>query len=637
MTDTTQSPTFDIDRFFPDSIYDSGDSGRASFEEKRPLYLAGCKRFLAHYREEIRARHAAGASGEQVVAEITAMTDVLVKKLFRSVIVDLAWAGGAREQVALVALGGYGRGELNPFSDIDLMFLYDGKDPAQAESVAQRILYFLWDMRLDVGYSVRTMSDCVEMAASDSTVKTALIDARFLIGSRKLYSDFDKSRLTQVMAKASDTFIKNKIEEQKTRRDKYGSSVYILEPNVKEGEGALRDLHTALWIAKVKYKVSELRELIVKGILSEEELEQYHAAQSYLWRIRNELHYFSGRKNDQLTFDAQVHLASFLGFRDQGKVLAVEEFMRDYYLRGTRVEHFASQLVSRCVRRDEGALKILGYFIRRPVGEGFYVLKGELIVPDEKVVEAEPARLMKMFEIAQKQGVTLSIGAKGLVRRSLHLVNDKFRRNREVNRSFFNILNSPKGVPETLRLMHHLEFLNHFIPEFERIYCKVQHDLYHIYTIDTHSLFAVEEIVRLWSGEREKELPVLTRVSREIGKRELMLLAVLLHDVGKGEGGGHAEKGAAMVPTIARRMGLSREDSDRLEFLVRHHILMTHIAQRRDLHDEKMIISFARQMEKSENLKMLYLLTYADLRAVGPDVWTEWKARLLQELYEKAF
>jgi [protein-PII] uridylyltransferase len=413
--------------------------------------------------------------------------------------------------------------------------------------------------------------------------------------------------------------------------------VYLLEPNLKEGEGGLRDLHTAIWAAKSKYKVDNLHELIVKGVLTEDELAEYHQALDYLWRIRNELHFQAGRKNDQLTFEAQTRIAEFFNYQDKGRVLAVEEFLRDYYLHAIKVEHFSSLLVSKCVAREESAFKILGYFTRRPIGEGFYVLKGELVVPDESVIQQDPSRLMKLFEYAQKQGVSLSLRAKSLIRQNLDLVNDKFRRSREVNASFFNILRCEKGVAETLQLMHHLQFLNRFIPEFERIYCKVQHDLYHIYTVDTHSLFAVDETIKLWKGEHEADLPLLTQVAREIDKRELLLLAVLLHDIGKGDGGRHAELGAEMIPTIARRMGLSKEDSERLEFLVLHHILLAHIAQRRDLNDEKMIVHFARQIGTSENLKMLYLLTYADIKAVGPDVWTEWKARLAQELYDKAF
>ena len=629
---------FLIDSYFPDTIDAVGDAGMAGFDEKRSLYLSGSKNFLALYREEIKHLHQGGASGSDIAHLISDMMDELHNRLFLSIIYDMGGGDSMLEHVSLVAVGGYGRGELNPYSDIDIMFLHDGVLPAATvEDIAQKLLYFLWDMRLDVGYSVRMIADCIEMAAADGTVKTALMDARFLSGNRPLFDALYKVIFRQILPKSSDSFIKEKIADMKSRREKYGSTVYLLEPNLKEGEGGLRDLQTAIWVARVKYKFSSLRELIIKGIMDDEELETYYAALDYLWRIRNELHYFNGRKNDQLTFDAQVHLADFLGYKDSGRVLAVEEFMRDYYRHANRVEHFVSSLISRCIWRDEGARKILGYFVRRPVGDGCFVLKGELIIPDESVVEKNPVVMMKIFELAQKHGVTLHVRVKGVVRKNLALVNDKFRRNREVNQSFLNILRSAKGVTETLRLMHHLEFLNRYIPELENIYCKVQHDMYHIYTVDIHTLFAVEQTEKMLSGEFKTIMPLPCVIASEINKPELLILAVLFHDIGKGSGGGHAEKGAAMIPTIARRMGLSREGSERLEFLVRQHLLFAHISQRRDLNDEKMIAQFAQQMETSENLKMLYLLTVADVRAVGADVWTNWKASLFQELFEKAF
>ena len=628
---------FDIDKYFPDENYYAGDMGRATFAEKRPLYLAASKHFLNHYREEIKKRHRGGASGESVVQSVTAMTDKMINKLFQCITGDISNVGKTRERLALVSIGGYGRGELNPYSDIDLMFLYKGKDSRHIEDIAQKLLYFLWDMRLDVGYSVRTVKDCAEMAASDTTIRTALLDARYLIGNHSLFNDFQKMMMTQILAKGSDSFIQDKVDEMEARRIKYGSTVYTLEPNLKEGEGALRDLHTAMWVAKIKFKITAPRELIIKGILPEDELSVYESSLSYLWRIRNELHYLAGRKNDQLTFEAQTSLADFLGYVNRGNVLAVEEFMRDYYLHATKVKNFAAMLITKCTWREDGAFKILGYLIRRPVGEGFYIIKGELIVPDETSVEKEPSRLMKIFEYAQKHGVSLHMKVKSLIRSNLDQINDKFRRNKDVNASFLKILRTEKGLGETLQLMHDLEFLNRFIPEFENIFCKVQHDVYHIYTVDVHSLFAVDEIAKLWRGEHAEDLPLLTRLACDVDKRELLVLAVLLHDMGKGEGGGHADKGADMIPTISRRIGLSREDTERLEFLIRNHLLFAHIAQRRDLHDEKMIIQFSRQMGKSENLKMLYLLTYADIKAVGPEVWTEWKSLLLQELYEKAF
>lgn len=629
---------FFIDPYFPDTLDAVGDAGMAGFDEKRPLYLSGCKNFLAKYREEIMQLHKSSASGSEVTHLLCDMMDELNNKLFLLIVYDIGGGDEMLEHISLVAVGGYGRAELNPFSDIDIMFLHDGVLPvATVEDIAQKLLYFLWDMRLDVGYSVRMISDCVEMAAADGTVKTALMDARFLSGSRILFNNLVKVIFGQILTKSSDAFIKEKISDMKSRREKYGSTVYLLEPNLKEGEGGLRDLQTAMWVARVKFKFSELRELIIKGILNDEELEIYYSALDYLWRIRNELHYFNGRKNDQLTFDAQVHLATFLGYVDRERILAVEDFMRDYYRQANKVEHFTSSLISRCIWRDEGALKILGYFVRRPVGEGCFVLKGELIVPDESIVEKNPVILMQIFELAQKHAVTLNVRVKGIIRKNLSLINDKFRRNRDVNQSFLNILRSNKGVAETLRLMHHLEFLNRYVPELENIYCKVQHDLYHIYTVDIHTLFAVEQTEKMLSGELKSIMPLPCKIAGEIGKPELLLLAVLFHDIGKGAGGGHAEKGGAMIPTIARRMGLSKEDSERLEFLVRQHLLFAHISQRRDLNDEKMVAQFARQMETSENLKMLYLLTVADVRAVGTEVWTTWKASLFQELFEKAF
>ena len=629
---------FFIDPYFPDTIDAVGDAGMAGFDEKRSLYLAGCKNFLAKYREEIKQLHQGGASGSDVTHLLSDMMDELHNKLFLSIIYDLGGGASMREHISLVAVGGYGRGELNPYSDIDIMFLHDGVLPtATVEDIAQKLLYFLWDMRLEVGYSVRKIADCIEMAAADGTVKTALMDARFLSGSRPLFAGLTKVIFGQILPKSSDSFIKEKMTDMKIRREKYGSTVYLLEPNLKEGEGGLRDLQTAMWVSRVKYKFTDLRELIIKGILDDEELDAYHAALDYLWRIRNELHYFNGRKNDQLTFDAQVHLAGFLGYQGRGKVLAVEDFMRDYYRHANKVEHFTSSLISRCIWRDEGALRILGYFVRRPVGDGCFVLKGELIIPDETVIEKNPGVMMKIFELAQKHGVTLNVRVKGMIRKNLALINDKFRRSREVNHSFLNILRSTKGVAETLRLMHHLEFLSRYIPELEHIYCKVQHDMYHIYTVDIHTLFAVEQAEKMLSGEFKKIMPLPCYIASEIDKPELLILAVLFHDIGKGSGGGHAEKGAAMIPTIARRMGLSKEGSERLEFLVRQHLQFAHISQRRDLNDERMIAQFARQMENSENLKMLYLLTVADVRAVGSDVWTTWKASLFQELFEKAF
>jgi len=608
---------------------------KLSYDSKRGMTLEAARNYLEFHRRRIRSDHESGSSGRQVVESLTTMTDSLVRNLFQ--IVAKALSADGTEQCVLVALGGYGRGELNPLSDIDLMFLYSGRDKAFAETLSERMLYLLWDLSLDVGYSIRTVKDCLDMADKDITARTALIDSRLLIGNETLYSEFESQVVEALLAKNTQAFIRQKLEENQQRLRKYGSSVYNLEPNIKEGEGGLRDLHTALWVAQVKFKVRGLKALMIKGVMTEPDVREFEAAYDYLWRIRNQLHYLSERKNEQLHFDQQEQIAHFLGYTDSKKAPAVEQFMQDYYYHATRVEHMASSLINLSVNREDTSFRLIGYFGRRNLEDGFYILRQELGLSNDAELETRPELLMRAFLLSQRHGVPLSIPLKTTIRENLHRINDKFRRSKRVNQDFFEILRNEAAVTEALRDMHHLQFLNHFIPEFARIFCKVQHDAYHIYTVDIHSIFAVGEIAKLWSGDYAEKKPLLTKTALDIEKRELLLLAVLFHDIGKGEGKNHSEKGAVLVRTISRRMGLNKEDSLRLEFLVRHHLDMAHISQRRDLHDDKLIDQFAKTMEMTENLKMLFLLTFADLKAVGPDVWSEWKGFLLQELFQKTY
>ncbi|PLX85153.1 MAG: [protein-PII] uridylyltransferase [Desulfuromonas sp.] len=617
--------------FSPKELTDPG----IPFEERRANLLEASSKYLGYFRDCIREKHRQGASGREIVGRLTAFTDTLLRNLYCSLSADLVEQD--LENCALIALGGYGRAELNPGSDIDLMFFYGGKDRTFAEQVSERMLYLLWDLGFDVGHSVRTAKDCLDMAERDITARTALLDGRYLVGSETLYREFEQSVLKPVMGRNTKAFLREKIEENDRRLGKYGSSVYLLEPNIQEGEGGLRDLHTAIWMARVKFKASSLRDLLIKGVLTEQEEAAFEQAFDYLWRIRNELHYISPRKNEQIHFDQQEQIAKFLGYRDSKRALAVEQFMQDYYAHATEVEHLASTLITKATQQEEQTTRILGYFTRRNLEDGFYVLRGELRVSVDDLFEKDPALMMRAFLLAKNHGVRLSVPLKGLIRANLHRINDRVRRSRAMTDDFFGILRKPHGVGDTLLVMHHLRFLNRFIPEFERIYCNVQHDLYHIYTVDIHSIFALEEIAKLWRGDYARKKPLLTKIANDIEKRELLLLAVLLHDIGKGEGKDHCNKGADMIPTIARRLGLNKEDSQRLEFLVRQHLLMAHNAQRRDLHDDKLILQFARTMGMSENLKMLYLLTFADIKAVGPEVWSEWKGFLLQELYEKTY
>ncbi len=618
--------------FFATELMMAGD---VSFEERRSFLLDAARGFLEFRRKLCHAVHNAGGSGREVVACITAMADELIYSLYQCASADFPTEGKVCS--AVIALGGYGRAELNPLSDIDVMFYCSDMNKDLAEKIAERVLYLLWDLNLDVGYSVRTSSECLTLAQQDITIRTAMLDTRFLAGDEVLYDEFQRQVMKNLLSRGSQNFLKAKYEENETRLAKYGSSVYMLEPNIKEGEGGLRDLHTAVWMARVKFKAKNLRDLLKKGVISNHEMMEIEAAYDYLWRIRNELHFQSKRKTDQIQYEQQVQIAAFLGYKDSKKALSVEQFMQDYYAQATRTEHLASTLIFSAFKDKDPSTGIFGYLGRRTIDENFFSYRGELKTSTKNLFVNLPETMMQTFLLAKQNKLALSADVKGQIRDNLFLVNDGFRRNRKVSAMFLEILRGPTGVAQSLRDMHHLAFLNKYIPEFKRIYCKVQHDAYHVYTVDIHSIFAVEEIEKLWSGVYQEAKPLLTRVAADIGMPEIIVLAVLFHDIGKGEGKDHSNNGADMIPKIARRLNLSKEGSKRLEFLVRHHLDMAHISQRRDLNDIRLIQDFANTMEMVETLKMLYMLTFADLKAVGPDVWSEWKGHLLQELYEKTY
>ncbi len=621
----------DTAKIFPAALVGAGQE----YDERRQALLDAGRQFLDQHLTRIRELNERGESGTAVVQELTATFDQLIDIFFIAVSADLNQQEVAG--TAIIALGGYGRQEMNPRSDLDLMFYYDSEGKQAAKVISDRLLYLLWDLNLDVGYSVRSSKDCLDQANQDATVRTALLDARFLCGNPEVFATFMQKVGAPILNNDTASFIKNKLAENRERQKKYGSSVYLLEPNLKEGEGGLRDLHAAIWIARVKYKSASLQELVIKGVLNEQQAAEFRSAFDYLWCVRNHLHFLSQRKSDQLTFDLQQQIAAKLGYQESRAGSAVELFMQDYYTHAAQVEHLASSLIVGATQREKVQKSIFGFFTRRTLEDGFNVGRGELGVQSEDIFKDDPVLIMKAFELAQKHEVKIGVSVKMLIRESLPLINDKVRRSRRMSESFMNILRHQKNVAKTLRKMHHMHVLNAFIPEFKKIFCKVQFDHYHIYTVDIHTLFAIEEMEKLWNGEFSESQPLLTQVADNIEKRELLLLSILFHDIGKGSGSDHSTKGASMVPTIARRLGLNREDSLRLQFLVQHHLKMAHISQRRDLHDMKMIAQFAELMGMSENLRMLYLLTFADLRAVGPEVWSEWKGQLLQELYEKAF
>jgi len=612
----------------------SEDSLYAEFEAaQRPG--TGARAWLEAVREELAARHFAGAGGIETVREYTGCVDRMMRALYR-------WAerGYARrfsrlnQRLAVVARGGYGRGELNPQSDIDLLFLHDYKPGPFVEVVTESILHALWDVGLTVGHVVRNIRETVRAANEDLKEKTAILDARPLAGDDKLYAALDKAMVEEVLNRNQHKFFAAKLKESRERHHHYGDSIYLLEPHVKEGEGGLRDLHTALWLAKVKYKVHSLSELVQKAVISESELNDVLRAQDFLMRVRNSLHFLSRRHHDQLTFEYQEQIAPLLGFGADGPGAAAA-LMRTYYAQAAAIHRFSEGLIAR-VTEDPAS----GRFTRRPGGRQIrpgVLIQGRVLAIGEKdfFVRA-PLNLITIFADCQAHGVELSGSAYQQVRDNLYLIDDAFRRDPRTGMALMGILSGRHRVAETLEAMHRAGVLGAVVPEFGNLYARVLHDLYHIYTVDRHSLAAVRELESLRAGEFKDSNALLTEVAREVTALPLIFLALLLHDIGKGHGHDHHERGALLTAEVSRRLGLDGEEVDLVVFLVRNHLMMSQVAQKGDVEDERTVDEFARTVGSIDRLKALYLLTFADMRAVAPNVYNNWRDMLLSDLYMRA-
>jgi [protein-PII] uridylyltransferase len=515
------------------------------------------------------------------------------------------------------------------------LFLYSWKVSPYVEAVTERVLYTLWDAGLQVGHATRTVAESIRLSASDMKVKTALLDARYLCGDYGLYGEFEQAVESRLVKRRVNRFVQEKLEENRVRHASYGGSVYLLEPDVKDGEGGLRDIHTARWIARVKANARDLDALALKGFVASSDVAKLKSSQDFLLRVRNELHFSAGKHQDQLTFEEQEKVSRALGFEGEGTLKGVEVFMRTYYLHAAQISRLTASIIHRITDFSRPLLGGL-YSFARTLREGVGVSQGQLSITKPSILDADPGNLIAVFTDMQKQHCELSHETRELLRERAGRIDEGFRRSAAANLPFFEILKWKERVYETLLEMHRCEILGAFIPEFGRLLCMVLHDAYHIYTVDQHSLKLIKEIEMLRAGAYKDSLPLLTQLAREADKVELLYLGLMFHDIGKGFGGGHSEIGARLVRPIARRMRLNADDGALVEFLVQNHLLMTHTAFRRDLEDEKTVFDFARTMGSVNNLKMLYLLTFADVKAVGPDVWNPWKASLLGELYVKA-
>jgi [protein-PII] uridylyltransferase len=581
----------------------------------------------------LKQRHFAGAGGSETVRELTAHADRLVVALFRHADAE----HGRRMprlhgQFTVIARGGYGRGELNPCSDIDLLFLNAWKPGPYCEIVAEIILHALWDAGLTVGHAVRNIRESQAMANVDFKEKTALLDTRFVAGDEALYAEFRSMLANQVVNRGQQKFFRAKLEESQARHARYGDSVYLLEPQVKEGEGGLRDLHTAMWVAKIKYKVATLDELAQRAIVSAQELGQVLAARDFLWRVRNALHYLSGRHFDQLTFEYQDRVAPLLGFQADDGLSPSQALMRQYYVHANTIHMFAESFIARVIDETRPAA-IYGRSFSRQIRSGVFIQRDLLTVATADFFRRDPLNLVTIFADCQRHRVDLAGSTYQLVRDCLSSIDDSTRSDPRVGRAFYEILEGKPHVAQTLELMHRSGVLGALIPEFGRLYARPLQDLYHIYTVDRHSLAAVRELEDLRVGRHREQTPLLTEVARDLQCSAAVYLALLLHDIGKGHGSHHHERSAELAAAIVGRIGLDPEKTELVVFLVRNHLLMSHIVHKRDLQDERTVTEFTRAVGSIERLKALYVLTYADMKAVAPNVYNNWRDALLSELY----
>ncbi len=609
-------------------------------EKRRAAVLALMKDALKHGRDEIRRRFETGATGAETVHATAFLMDQMLRILYDHAVEDVYPLANPTlgERLCLTAVGGYGRGEMAPFSDLDLLFLHPYKATAHTEQVIEYILYMLWDLGLKVGHASRSVDDCLRRAGADLTIRTSILEARYIWGDQKLHNELRRRFAAEIIAGSEADFVQAKLAERDRRHQRMGDSRYVLEPNIKDGKGGLRDLHTLFWIAKYIYRVDEVRDLVLRGVLTDKEAQDFDKAQNLLWTIRCHMHYLAGRPEDRLTFDLQPEIARRMGYTDHAGTKRVERFMKRYYLVAKEVGDltriFCAALESEHARKP---LISLGRLIgRRREIEGFPIEGGRLTVAGEAALAAKPIDILRLFQVAQTHGLDIHPKALRAITRELGRIDVSLRRDPAANAVFMDILTSRKDPETALKRMNEAGVLGKFVTDFGRVVAQMQHDMYHVYTVDEHTIRAIGILHRIESGQLKEDHPLSSEIFSKVVSRRALYVALLLHDIAKGRSGDHSVLGAEIAERLGPRFGLSEEETETVAWLVRYHLIMSNTAQRRDINDAKTITDFADLVQSPERLRMLLVLTVADMRATGPNVWNGWKGALLRELYWRA-
>lgn len=624
-------------------LADLGDESPSS-NTARTLLLAEVKAAIAAAHSAAEAELLVTNKGLRCAQQICRAEDEVIRAVFvfATQHIYVPEPGVPTHSISIAAVGGYGRGTLAPGSDIDLLFIMPDNSAPQSEQITEFVLYILWDLRQKVGHAVRTLGDCLKMARQDMTVRTATLEARFVTGDKSLFDTLIERFENDIVAGTGPEFIAAKLAERDERHNAIGNTRYVVEPNIKEGKGGLRDLSTLYWIGKYYYRVKTNRELVNKGVLDKDELRTFEKAEDFLWAVRCNLHFLTGRADEKISFEMQGALAERLGFAHRPNMIPAERFMKRYFLVakdvGDLTRIICTSLEFEHLRNADLLGRVLEGFSggRRKKIRGekeFLIEQGRINLAAPDVFDKDPVNLIRMFWLAGREELLFHPNALKAATRSLKLIDTKLRNDKRANAYFLEILTGSKSVERILRRMNESGVLGKFVPEFGKIVALMQFNMYHHYTVDEHLIRSVGVMADISQGGLTKELPLTHELLPTLNDTKLLYVALFLHDIAKGRDEDHSIAGARVARKLCPRLGLSEAETETVSWLIEQHLIMSEVAQSRDIQDPQTAIKFAEIVQSPARLALLMILTACDIRAVGPGVWSGWKGSLLRALY----
>ncbi|WP_324828655.1 [protein-PII] uridylyltransferase [Qipengyuania zhejiangensis] len=612
-------------------------------DKARPHVVAALKAALDSGRAELARRlEAKPSAGHECAGGQSFLIDQLVRVIHDHATQHIYPSANRSkaERLAVMAVGGYGRAEMAPHSDVDIAFLVGGKRTPWCEQVVEAMLYLMWDLGLKVGHSTRTMDEALRLSKEDLTIRTALLEGRYVWGDQELFDEGSRRYQAEVVRGNERNFVTEKLAERNARHKRMGDSRYVVEPNLKDGKGGLRDLHTLYWIGKFIHRVRSAAELVDVGLFTPAEYRSFRRAENFLLAVRCHLHVLTGRAEDRLTFDMQRRIAERMNFAERPGKSSVERFMQLYFLHARRVGSLTGVFLAHIDEQFAAKSAKSGFFAgwkqRARILKGYRVFGGKIAAPTDDWFRKDPVRLVEIFQIAEAEGLEIHPDTMRQADRDSGLIDNAIRKDARANALFLDLLCGRNDPEMVLRWMNEAGVFGKFVPDFGKVNAQMQFDMYHHYTVDEHTIRAIGLLNTIEKGELAEDHPRATRLIHKVNSRRVAYVAALLHDIAKGRGGDHSVLGAEVARELCPRFGLTDSETDLVAWLVLNHLLMSHTAQKRDLTDPKTIEDFVGHVQSAERLRHLAILTAVDIRAVGPGTWNSWKGQLLGELYDTA-